>query len=85
MIDSAVAVQTKGFRVGVVDGEVVLDRGYERWHAGEHAATDGLVGEIPDHRSITRFSHELDVGVECRWKRGSLANHAFTLGWVWIP
>ncbi|CAN5210543.1 hypothetical protein BH20ACT8_BH20ACT8_03040 [soil metagenome] len=32
----------------------------------------------------TRFSHELDVGVKCRWNRGWVASHLATPGWVWV-
>ena len=35
------------FRVIVVDFQVVLDRGNEVIHAVEHAAADGLVGQVP--------------------------------------
>jgi phage terminase large subunit GpA-like protein len=37
----------------------------------------------PKKRS-TRLSHEAEVGVKCRWKRGCLASHAFTLGCLWV-
>ena len=36
------------------------------------------------HRS-TRLSHELDVGVKGKWKRGCLASHAFTSACLWVP
>ena len=36
-----------------------------------------------NHRS-TRLSHELEVGVKCRWKRGCLASQALTLGCLWV-
>src|SRR5215213_4015692 len=31
------------------------------------------------------FSHELDVGMKCRWNRGCLSSQATTLSWVWVP
>jgi hypothetical protein len=36
-----------------------------------------------NHNS-TRFSHELDVGVKCRWTRRCLASHARTFGCVCV-
>jgi hypothetical protein len=33
----------------------------------------------------TRLSHELEVGVKWKWKRGCLASQARTLGWLWVP
>jgi hypothetical protein len=38
---------------------------------------------LPNHRSM-RFSHELDVGVKCRWKRGFLASHFVTFSCLWV-
>ena len=36
-----------------------------------------------NHRT-TILSHELDVGVKCRWKRGCFSSHAFTFGCLWV-
>ena len=32
----------------------------------------------------TRFSHDEEVGVKCRWNRGCLSSQAFTSGCLWV-
>jgi hypothetical protein len=42
----AVFVQTNGFGVGVVSGEIVLDSSNQLSHAGKGAAPDFLAGDL---------------------------------------
>src|SRR6266540_4362405 len=83
-IDSAVAVQTNGF------GSSLCACRY----SSIAAISSGTLRNTPrrialsvrsrNHRS-TRFNHDEEVGLKCRWKRGRLASHALTLSWLWVP
>src|SRR6266511_672006 len=83
-MDSAVAVQTNGF------GSSLCACRY----SSIAALSSGTLRNTPrrialsvssrNHRS-TRFNHDEEVGVKCRWKRGRLASHALTLSWLWVP
>ncbi|MDP9994017.1 hypothetical protein J2W28_004282 [Variovorax boronicumulans] len=65
----------------VVIGDVQVDPHFQLDHAGETVAPDALVGGLA--RS-TMFSHDALVGVKCVTKRGSLASHFFTSGWLCV-
>src|SRR5664280_2930280 len=66
-MSSAVAFQMKGLGSLPVLGPYG-DGGSEVGDAGERAAAQALSVSSLSHRSI-RFSHELEVGVECRCQR----------------
>lgn len=40
--------------------------------------------EMMPKNTSTRLSHDLDVGVKCRWMRGCFASQARTAGWEWV-
>jgi len=50
--------------------EVIVDGGDEVGADPKTPAADCLVGEITEPAYLTRLSHELEVGVKCRWNRG---------------
>src|SRR5215218_229993 len=83
-ISSAVAVHTNGL------GSLLLAWRY----ASIAAIRSGTDLKTPRRMAFSvssrnqrsaMFSHELDVGMKCRWNRGCLSSQATTLSWVWVP
>jgi hypothetical protein len=60
------------FGLVVGDAQVVLNAGDQVGDAGEAAASDVLVGELPEE-PFDEVSQLDEVGVKCRWNRGPAA------------
>src|SRR5271154_7341797 len=80
---SVVLVQTKGlgssFQVSIQARMSLLSWCTERWVARRSF----LVVSSENQRS-TRFSHELEVGVKCRTKRGCASSQRWIAGVLWV-
>jgi hypothetical protein len=74
----------EGLGLGVVLGDVSVDRGLQVDDRVEAAALQTAAGERREKVS-TAFSQEPEVGVKWNTKRGWRASQRSTLGCLWLP
>jgi hypothetical protein len=67
-------------------GDVVVDRGLQIDDRVEAAALDLSRRRVSAEKKVsTAFSHDPEVGVEWKVKRGWRASQRSTLGCLWLP
>lgn len=83
MMSSAVLLQTKGLRLGVVLHEVVVNRPFEVIDAGVAATADALCSDLSEE-ALHQVQPGRAGGRELQLEAGMLLQPSLNLGVLWV-